>query len=69
VVAHESCRTAGLGAEIVARVAEQLHGQLRAPIRRVTTPDVILPANTALEKALVPDTDSVVAAIENLLGG
>jgi hypothetical protein len=30
---------------------------------------VILPANTALEKALVPDTDSVVAAIENLLGG
>lgn len=66
LVAHEAVRTAGLGAEIVAQAAEQLHGQLRAPVRRLATPDVILPANTALERALVPDVDAVAAAAQAL---
>lgn len=69
VVAHEACRTGGLGAEIVAQVAEQLHGQLRGPVRRVTTPDVVLPANITLERALVPDADAIAAAVRDLVRG
>lgn len=67
LVAHEACRTAGLGAEIVAQSAEQLHGLLRAPVRRVATPDVVLPANTVLERALVPDVDDIAAAVRDLV--
>lgn len=66
VVAHEACRTAGFGAEVAAQVAEALHGQLRAPIRRVSTPDVVLPANTTLEKVLVPDAEAIAAAVREL---
>lgn len=67
VVAHEACRTGGLGAEIVARVAEELGGELAAAPRRVATPDVVLPANTALERALVPDADAIMSAVRDVV--
>ncbi len=66
LVLHEACRTGGLGAEVAAQVAEELYGELRAPVRRLAAPDVVLPANTALERALVPDVDAAVAAIRDL---
>jgi pyruvate/2-oxoglutarate/acetoin dehydrogenase E1 component len=67
LVLHEACRTGGLGAEVAAQVGEELYGQLRAPVRRLAAPDIALPANSALERALVPDEDAVVAAVESLL--
>jgi acetoin:2,6-dichlorophenolindophenol oxidoreductase subunit beta len=67
LVAHEAMRTGGLGAEIVAQVAENLHGQLRAPVRRIATPDVVLPANTTLEQALVPGVDALVSGVRDLV--
>jgi pyruvate/2-oxoglutarate/acetoin dehydrogenase E1 component len=67
LVLHEAMRTAGLGAEVAAQVAEALFGELRAPVRRLATPDVILPANTALEKQLIPDADDVVTAVTELV--
>lgn len=69
LVAHEACRTGGLGAEIVAQVAEETHGELRAPVRRVATPDVVLPANTTLERQLVPDVDTIAAAVLDMVRG
>lgn len=67
LVAHEAVLTAGLGAEITARVAETLHHDLLAPVRRVATPDVVLPANTALERELVPSAATLAAATEQLM--
>ena len=67
LVVHEACLTGGLGAEIIAQAAEHLHGQLHAPPRRVATPDVVLPANTTLERALVPTTDDIASAIRDLV--
>ncbi len=40
VVAHESVRDGGFGAEIVATVAEELHDLLRAPVKRVASPRI-----------------------------
>ncbi len=40
VVAHESVRDGGFGAEIAATVAEELHDLLRAPIKRVASPRI-----------------------------
>ncbi len=67
LVLHEACRTGGLGAEIAAQVGEELHGALRAPVRRLAAPDVALPANSALERALIPDEDATVEAVRSLL--
>jgi acetoin:2,6-dichlorophenolindophenol oxidoreductase subunit beta len=40
VVAHESVRDGGFGAEIAATVAEELHDLLRAPVKRVASPRI-----------------------------
>jgi 2-oxoisovalerate dehydrogenase E1 component len=39
VVVHEAVRTCGAGAEISARLHEELHGELSGAVRRVTAPD------------------------------
>lgn len=67
LIAHEAVLTGGLGAEIAARVAEQLHHQLRTPVRRLATPDVVLPANIALERELVPDAAAIAAAATEMV--
>jgi acetoin:2,6-dichlorophenolindophenol oxidoreductase subunit beta len=40
IVAHESVRDGGFGAEIAATVAEELHDLLRAPVKRVASPRI-----------------------------
>jgi acetoin:2,6-dichlorophenolindophenol oxidoreductase subunit beta len=40
VIAHESVRDVGFGAEIAATVGEELYGTLRSPIRRVASPRI-----------------------------
>jgi acetoin:2,6-dichlorophenolindophenol oxidoreductase subunit beta len=67
LVVHEAVRTMGLGAEVAALVAENLHSSLKAPVSRLATRDVVLPANTALERALIPDVGAVVAAVRSLM--
>ena len=40
IVAHESVKDGGFGAEIAATVAEELHDLLRAPVKRVAAPRI-----------------------------
>lgn len=63
VVVHEANLTAGLGAELAARVSEALFGTLQAPILRVGAPDVPMPAAPSLQAAVVPNVDRVVSAV------
>ena len=51
LVAHEAVRVAGFGAEIVAEVAEELWGSLRAPVRRLGAPRTPVPYSIPLEDA------------------
>ena len=69
VVAHEAMLTGGLAAEIASCINENLFGQLLAPVRRVATPDVVLPAHVELERALVPDARALVAAVRCVVKG
>lgn len=55
VVIHEAALTNGLGGEIAARLSEALFSHLLAPVRRVAAFDIPLPANSRLEKLIVPD--------------
>ena len=59
--------TGGLGGEIVARASEALFGSLQAPILRVATPDVPMPAAPNLQAAVIPDVARVTATVRRLL--
>lgn len=63
VIAHEAHRTAGWGAEVAARISEELHGHLKAPVKRVASADVPMPFAPWLEEAVLPSKASIEAAI------
>ncbi|GBD42520.1 Pyruvate dehydrogenase E1 component subunit beta [bacterium HR39] len=66
VILHEAARTAGFGAEIVARVAEEGLFSLTAPVVRVTGYDTVVPL-PRLEDWYFPDVPRVLAAIEQVV--
>ncbi|MPZ88991.1 MAG: alpha-ketoacid dehydrogenase subunit beta [Nitriliruptorales bacterium] len=68
VVVDPAHRTCGAAAEISALAAELAFDALRAPVVRVTTPDVQIPFSPALEKGLYPDAGRAVTAVRRVLG-
>jgi pyruvate dehydrogenase E1 component beta subunit len=67
VVAHQAIKTCGVGAEIVAQVQEIAFDHLDAPIKRVATPDVIIPVNRNLERVVFPQEEEIIAAVKSIL--
>jgi pyruvate/2-oxoglutarate/acetoin dehydrogenase E1 component len=63
-VAHRTC---GAAAEIAAIVAEEGFWSLKAPIKRLTVPDVQIPFSPPLERILYPDAGKIVAAIREVM--
>ncbi|HQY82303.1 MAG: alpha-ketoacid dehydrogenase subunit beta [Thermomonas sp.] len=61
VIVHEAAKTAGFGAEIAARVAEECLFDLLAPVERVTGYDTHIPL-FRLEMKYLPSVDKIVAA-------
>jgi pyruvate dehydrogenase E1 component beta subunit len=61
VIAHEAAKTAGFGAEIAARLAEQSMFDLKAPVERVTGYDTHIPL-FRLEMKFLPSVDKILAA-------
>jgi pyruvate dehydrogenase E1 component beta subunit len=68
VIVDECHRRCGVGAEIAAVIAEQAHGDLAAPLRRVVTEDVPVPFSPPLEAHIGPSAAKIVAAVEATLG-
>jgi 2-oxoisovalerate dehydrogenase E1 component len=66
IVAHEDQLTAGFGAEIAARIGEELFGYLDAPVRRVAAMDCPVAYYPSLEEAILPQTSDVLRAIREL---
>jgi pyruvate/2-oxoglutarate/acetoin dehydrogenase E1 component len=60
---EEDPRLCGWGAEISSLVAEELFWDLDAPITRITTPHVPLPAADQLEDLTIPSAARIVATI------
>ncbi len=63
VIVHEANLTAGIGAEIAARVSENGFQWLDAPIRRETAFDSPTPFSPDLEEAFLPSVQSIKQAI------
>jgi 2-oxoisovalerate dehydrogenase E1 component len=67
VVAHEAVRSGGFGAEIMARLREAAAPDMRLDVRRVTTPDVRIPAAPVSQRALVPDAAAIARAVREVV--
>jgi pyruvate dehydrogenase E1 component beta subunit len=68
VIVHEAGRMCGVGAEVAAILAEKAFSALRAPVVRITSPDVPAPASHPLETAFSPQTEGIAAAARDLVG-
>jgi len=66
VIVHEAIKTCGLGAEIAASLAEEAILHLRAPVLRVTAPDVPVPLAKLMDHYL-PSAKEIQAAVEEVL--
>ena len=63
LVVYEDCRSWGYGAEIAARIAEELFDQLDAPVRRVAALDTFVAYQPLIEDEILPQARDVEAAI------
>lgn len=69
IVAHEANLTGGFGAEIAARIQSEHFSLLTNPVHRIGAPDVRIPSAPALQAAVIPGVDALVAAVRGLAGG
>jgi 2-oxoisovalerate dehydrogenase E1 component len=67
LVAYEDCISWGYGAEIAARIADELFEFLDAPVRRVAGKDVYVPYHPVLEDAMLPQVADLVKAARDLV--
>lgn len=68
VLVEEGTKTGGVGAELAAFLSEEAFNYLKAPIRRVATPDMVLPASRYGTKLFVPQVADIVTAVRSLMG-
>jgi 2-oxoisovalerate dehydrogenase E1 component len=66
IVAHEDMLSWGYGAEIAARIADELFEDLDAPVKRVAAMDTFVAYQPVLEDAILPQPEDLFRAIAEL---
>jgi len=67
IVIHEDTLTAGFGAEIVARIAENCFQHLDGPVKRIAAKDTHIPYAPILENEVLPSRSKIYDGIKELL--
>ncbi len=68
LVAHEDMLSWGYGAEIAARIADELFDKLDAPVKRVAAKDTFVAYQPILEDEILPQAEDVYQAMLELAG-
>jgi 2-oxoisovalerate dehydrogenase E1 component len=66
IIAHEDMLSWGYGAEIAARIADELFDDLDAPVKRVAAMDTFVAYQPVLEDAILPQPEDLYRAITGL---
>jgi 2-oxoisovalerate dehydrogenase E1 component len=66
IVAHEDVLSFGYGAEIAARIADELFEDLDAPVKRVAATDTFVAYQPLLEDVILPQAEDLYKAMESL---
>jgi 2-oxoisovalerate dehydrogenase E1 component len=66
IVAYEDMRSWGYGAEIAARIADELFQDLDAPVRRIAAMDSFCAYQPQLEEKILPQSKDIVNAVREL---
>lgn len=67
IVAYEDMLSWGYGAELAARIADELFSDLDAPVKRVAAMDTFCAYQPKLEDVILPQTSHITAAVKQLL--
>lgn len=67
LIVDEGWRSGGISAEISARIMEQAFYELDRPVARLCTAEVPLPYAKHLEQAALPQVETIVAAVHQLV--
>ena len=67
IVAYEDMLSWGFGAEIAARIADELFEELDAPVKRVAAMDTFCAYQPKLEDIILPQTEHITTAVKQLL--
>ena len=68
IIAHQACKTGGVGGEIAAMVAEKGFEYLKKPIVRIASIDAPIAYNMKLEFTALPDEEKILEAVRFLMG-
>lgn len=69
VIADGGWKTCGVAAEVSALISEKGFKYLKAPVRRITLPDVPAPSSSVLEKAYYRTSKDIIEVIKEALEG
>jgi Pyruvate/2-oxoglutarate dehydrogenase complex, dehydrogenase (E1) component, eukaryotic type, beta subunit len=67
IVAYEDMLSWGYGAELAARIADELFDELDGPVKRIAATDTFCAYQPKLEDAILPQSDAVVETVKRLL--
>ncbi|HEY6266017.1 MAG TPA: dehydrogenase E1 component subunit alpha/beta [Candidatus Acidoferrum sp.] len=67
IVAYEDMLSWGYGAELAARIADELFEELDAPVKRVAAMDTFCAYQPKLEDVILPQTSHITSAVKQLL--
>ena len=68
VALSEGCLTAGVAAELAARITEECFDYLEDPVVRIAAEDIPIPVSPILESASIPTEELIVAVIKRMMG-
>ena len=67
LIVHEACLTGGFGAEIAAKIGEELFDYLDAPVTRLGAKDVPIPFSPVMEEFVLPQVSDIVERVKKVL--